>query len=295
MSEYRYACPVCGQHIKCDTSQSGAPMECPTCLQKIIPPEPPAEGDQKLILSGKKVDDRPKTSFPSLGQPMMEVPRRNFPVAVLALLVVIVIATTAAAVVFHGRLFKSDGKPTELAWLEIPRTNAALPPGPPVVIPQASDADWMLNLGEAQIPEATAAGRIHGQNFLCERSSFQAGTLTLRQGTHGPTEFGLVISFGAATPEMLAATPINVTTNAHLAARVDLRWKETDQVLNDNFQAGYALRLEFGTPANNHLPGKIYFCAPDDARSYVAGTFNAEIRKPRPPRPPSPNSPPANN
>jgi len=295
MSEYKYACPVCGQHIKCDTSQSGAVMVCPTCLQKITPPQPPAEADQKFILSGKKVDDRPKTSVLLTAQPVLEVPKRNFPVAVLALLVLIVLCSATAAVVFHGRLFKSAGKPTAQARLEPPRTNAVPPPRPPVVIPHAADTNWMLNLAAAQFPETPAAGRIHGRDFLCERSSFQAGILTLRQGTRGGVDFGLVINFGEATPEMLAGTAINVTTNAHLAARVNLRWKETDQVLNDFFQAGYALRLEFGTAANNRLPGKIYFCAPDDDQSYVAGTFNADIRKPRPAKPAPPNPTPANN
>ncbi len=42
MSEFKYACPVCGQHIKCDSSQGGSVMECPTCFQKIIVPQAPA-------------------------------------------------------------------------------------------------------------------------------------------------------------------------------------------------------------------------------------------------------------
>ena len=160
---------------------------------------------------------------------MLEVPKNEISRwRVLALLVVIVIVSATAAVVFHARLFKSAGKPTEQARLEHPGTNAAPPkpvppPRPPVVIPHAADTNWMLNLATAQFPESPAAGRIHGRDFLCERSSFQAGTLTLRQGTRGAVDFGLVINFGEATPEMLAGTAINVTTNAHLAARVNLR------------------------------------------------------------------------
>ena len=59
MSEFKYACPVCGQHIKCDVSQAGSVMECPTCFQKIVAPQAPAAGDAKLILTGMKADDRP--------------------------------------------------------------------------------------------------------------------------------------------------------------------------------------------------------------------------------------------
>jgi hypothetical protein len=54
--------------------------------------------------------------------------------------------------------------------------------------------------------------------------------------------------------------------------------------MRDNFDGGYAMRLEFGALANNRMPGKIYLCTPDETKSYIAGTFNVEIRRPRPPR-----------
>jgi hypothetical protein len=52
--------------------------------------------------------------------------------------------------------------------------------------------------------------------------------------------------------------------------------------------AGYAMKLEFGRPVDQRLPGRIYLCTPDEARSVVVGTFSAEIRKPPPPKPPQP-------
>jgi DNA-directed RNA polymerase subunit RPC12/RpoP len=48
MSEFKYACPVCGQHMKCDSSQSGTVMECPTCFQKITAPQAPATDDAEI-------------------------------------------------------------------------------------------------------------------------------------------------------------------------------------------------------------------------------------------------------
>jgi hypothetical protein len=45
------------------------------------------------------------------------------------------------------------------------------------------------------------------------------------------------------------------------------------------------MKLEFGPIAANKMPGKIYLCLPDFSKSFVAGTFNAEIRKPAPPGP----------
>ena len=65
MSEFKYACPVCGQHIKCDSSQVGTVMECPTCFQKITVPQAPDTDDQKLIITGTKVgSERPAQKIP---------------------------------------------------------------------------------------------------------------------------------------------------------------------------------------------------------------------------------------
>src|SRR5208337_632800 len=98
------------------------------------------------------------------------------------------------------------------------------PPKPAVAAPPANSALWSLDLEAASIPTTPAAGRIHGQDFIVERASFQNGTLTLRRGTHGPVDFGVTINFSGAQAEALAAQAINVTTITDEAARVTLRW-----------------------------------------------------------------------
>ena len=57
MSEFKFACPVCGQHMMCDSSQGGSVMECPTCFQQITAPQAPAP-DAKFILTGTKVSEK---------------------------------------------------------------------------------------------------------------------------------------------------------------------------------------------------------------------------------------------
>ncbi len=43
MSEFKFNCPQCKQHIACDTTYVGAQINCPACGQAIIvPPMPPA-------------------------------------------------------------------------------------------------------------------------------------------------------------------------------------------------------------------------------------------------------------
>ncbi len=39
MTEFKFSCPQCGQHIHCDTSYSGTQINCPICQQAILVPQ----------------------------------------------------------------------------------------------------------------------------------------------------------------------------------------------------------------------------------------------------------------
>ena len=290
MSEFKYACPVCGQHMQCDSSQAGSVTECPTCFQKITVPQAPEGENQKFIITGTKVGERPMPTIPEDRAVM--APEKTWPMAVVVALLVLACAAGAAVFVFRGKIFKSSvpvapanqvSPGSEEAYTQ-PQTQVRTKPAPPapLVAPPASDANWMLDLGTAAIPDSTAAGRIHGQDFIVERAILQSGTLTLRAGRAGTVESGIIINFGGAQPESLAGQSINVTTDADKAAGVMLRWKDGDQQSKVTITNGYALRLNFGRLSGNHLPGKIYLCTPDETKSYIAGTFNADIRRPKP-------------
>jgi DNA-directed RNA polymerase subunit RPC12/RpoP len=289
MSEFKYACPVCGQHMRCDSSQAGSVMECPTCFQKITVPQAPASEDQKFIITGTKVGERPAPSIPEDRAVM--APEKNWPAAAVVALLVLACAAGAAIFVFRGKIFKSSAAVAPANQVVSGSVETSAPPQtqvrskptpPPLVAPPASDTNWMLDLAAAVIPGSTAAGRIHGQDFIVERAILQNGTLTLRTGRGGPVESGVIINFGGAPPESLAGQSLNIATNADRAAGVMLRWRDGDQQSKAAMTNGYALKLVFGQLSGNHLPGKIYLCAPDETKSYIAGTFNADIRRPRP-------------
>jgi len=281
MSEFKYACPVCGQHMKCDSSHSGTVMECPTCFQKITAPQAPATDDPKFIITGTKVGERPiPAAVADAGAAPAPMPEKSSPLPAIIFIVLVCVAG-AVLFVYRGKIFKSsDRQASPVANATGGQPTPVKPPKPAVVAPPADDARWMLTLDAAAIPNLPAAGRIHGRDFICDRANLQGGALTLRDAA----DLGATINFGSVLPEALAGQSINVATNAEKAARVILRWKEGNLSLRENFTNGYALRIEFGLPDNNHLPGKVYLCMPDAEKSYLTGNFDAEIRKPKPPR-----------
>jgi hypothetical protein len=287
MSEFKYACPVCGQHIKCDSSQGGTVMQCPTCFQKITAPQAPESADPKFIITGRKVGERPiPAAVVDAGTVPKPVPPENFSWPAIAF-VVLLCAAVVMLFVFRESIFKFTGG-KEVAPKPAPlQKPVSLPPPPkPILVaPPANDALWMLNLDEATISNSPAAGRVHGQDFIVNRANIRNDMLVLHTAMQGPQDFGIAINFSGAQAEALVARFINVATNNEAAARVTLFWGNEANSGRVSFKRGYAMRLDFGVLMNNHLPGKIYLCTPDAEKSYLVGVFDAEVFRPRPYKP----------
>ena len=282
MSEFKFACPVCGQHMMCDSSQGGSVMECPTCFQKITAPQAPAP-DAKFILTGTKVSEKRITvrGFDAAAGGSV-APEKPFPLALLLGVVVLVLAAAGTVFAFRGKIFKTQKPPPVTVAAA---TNAAPPPKPAPVAPPASDTNWLLTLDDVDLPAAPVVGRIHGRDFIVERAAFQVqnSVLILRQGTRGPVEFGAQINFSGALPESLAGKNLNIIADTNKSARITLHWRDdTGAAQKASYDNNYAMRLEFGTLAKGRLPGKIYLCMPDAEKSYLMGSFTAAIIKPKP-------------
>jgi len=284
MSEFKFACPVCGQHITADSRTSGERLECPTCFRKIIVPQAPADADSKLILSAAQADKpRPPQSNPELAVPFLRSPRRNVLSAVAGTLLLLA-AAAAGIYLLRDRLFKRA----------TPESQALTKRPPKSVYPVPTNVSWTLKLGSQPLPEGVAVGQIHGEGFQCERATLQAGNLTLRQGKTWPPDLGVSIALFAKQGEELSGKTVEVSADRQPPVpRVTLRWKdERDMPITHNFASGYALKIEFGEAASGRMPGRIYLCIPDESRSVIAGDFDAEIRKPPPPKPKQPKAAP---
>jgi hypothetical protein len=281
MSEFKFACPVCGQHITADSNSSGTPLTCPTCFQKIIVPQAPSLPDSKLILSAAQASKgrpAPADIEPSRARPHPSALLAALPGLVLLL---VLAGGGAAAYVWRDKLSTLTGTKPGNGSSAQQSSNA---PVPRTVYPVPTNIIWSLDITNATIPEARTAGRLHREGFFCEHATLTGGNLTLRQGPHWPPELGLtVVLFARSADELSGKTVVVSADRQPPLPRVILRWKNrNDKAVTRTYTNGYALKVVFGKAAAGRIAGKLYLAFPDPAQSVAAGTFDAIIHKPRP-------------
>lgn len=280
MSEFKFACPVCGQHITADSKDTGSQISCPTCFRKIVVPQAPSLADPKFVLSASEANKPrpPQPTVPGL-EPIERQPQKT--VIPVTLIVLLVLACAAGATLFalRGRFHsKPDSEPVTAAD-NADTNNAETPVGVTAPADYAGSNLWTLDLSEAKFPETLVAGSLHHEAFLLERATLSGSNLTLRVGRNGPVKLGLNVYFFNREAEELSGKAAEVKPADPKAPRVVLRWEDGQ---SQTFHDGYAMKVEFGTLNNNTIPGKLFICLPDDSKSWVAGTFRAEIRRPKP-------------
>jgi len=278
MSEVKFACPVCGQHITADSEASGRHLECPTCFRKIVVPQPPALPDSKLLLSASQVaKPRPPTivSGPVFAPARTTLAQRVLPIVALVL---VLAGGAAAAWVFWPKPAANHG-PVTAARAPRPKKLPSFP------IP--ARMTWSLDPTDLVYPDEPAAGSLLGHGFTSERTSIQGGLLSFRQGKRWSPELALSIAFPEHQPAELSGRSIDFGTNhAPPLPRVLIHWKDPEKrQQKQDFPKGYALKVSFGQIANGRLPGRLYLCLPDGSNSVFAGRFEAEIKLPPPPKP----------
>lgn len=287
MSEFKFACPICGQHITADSKDTGSQIPCPTCFRKIVVPQAPATTDPKFVLSASEANKpRPQVTAPQL-EPIK--PTAGKPALPVALIILLVLACGAGAtlVLLRGKIFKSSSTTSQT---EQPTAKSNAPSATQSVQIETPDTNslWTLDPTNA-IPDAPAMGRIHRRAFTCDRATLQGGRLTLRAGRSGPIELAVDVYFFTKEPEELVGRNAEIKPTDTKAPRVSVRWKEGDKVTSESFRnAGYAMKVEFGSASGGRLPGKVFIALPDESKSWVAGTFTAEMKKASPPKPKPP-------
>jgi hypothetical protein len=277
MSEFKFACPVCGQHITADASASGNPLECPTCFQTLIIPHAPEFGDRKLILTAAKATAKKTSSPPSPHEGRKSALEQLKGFIPLSLLV----ATGGVAFfLWHGEISSLANKLADRAT----RSPAEAPAAPAFrsSYPVPDNVVWGLNPTNAAIPGGEVVGRIHGHGFRCERAVLKGDRLSLRQGAAGPPDLGFTVTLSAKRAEELSGKTVMISPSSPGSApRVVLRWKDDQQEpVTQHFHSGYAMKLMFGRVADGKIFGRIFIALPDEQKSFAAGNFEAEVTRP---------------
>ena len=282
MSEFKFACPVCGQHITADSANSGSQLECPTCYRKIVVPQAPTSSDPKFILSAAEAN-KPRPPQMTPGASPITKPARTSRITVVLLILALLLAV-GALVFFRGKIF-GLGKPSEPQLAGSVSGEATEGDGNSskkiANVPAATNnISWNLDLSQVPFPEAPAEGKLWGEFVSPNRNALTGGALSFRQSTRGLPDLSVTIYFFAKQPEELRGKTINISTNDTPAPRVAIRWKEGKEIRSEFFTNGYALNLELGDIVGNRIAGKVYLSLPDDEQSRVAGSFVADIKKP---------------
>src|SRR5258708_22452507 len=103
MSEFKFACPVCGQHITADSAATGTQIECPTCFQKIVVPQAPASADSKFILSAAQVA-KPRPGSQNGAAAPLEKPSSSKDLLLWAAVALILVAAGTAGFIFRDKI-----------------------------------------------------------------------------------------------------------------------------------------------------------------------------------------------
>jgi hypothetical protein len=264
MSEFKFACPVCGQHITADSTTSGGQVECPTCFRKIVVPQAPASPDSKLILSAAQVDQR-RLANPEPTRPLKRGPRHPAISNGVVALLILLITGSVITWLLRSRLYYAHPEPT------LPTQLTNVPGGVP--------EKWTTDLAAATFPESKVTGRIIGVKFNCEKTTLQGGALSFYQNPGLPSERRVMISLFTHRPEMLSGVSFNVPhERTGPRPKLVLQIKHANESPTERtVEKNYALKMAFDEVDDSRLSGRIYLAIDDEEKSYIAGRFTAEI------------------
>lgn len=185
-------------------------------------------------------------------------------------IVVLVLAVVVGAGVYF-RMQGGDGLgfPGGLFGKETPKA-----PPPPTPVPKPP----VPKPPEPEFPAHAPKGQLLGKAFAVDHAVFSEGMLMLRQA-QGAVELRIYLpgnKWEMPTDKKFKfenATGVDVP-RVHVSGKEDGK----PEPVHREFAEKYSLKLEFGPEKDGKLPGKIKLTLPDEGKSGVAGTFEADVR-----------------
>jgi len=169
-----------------------------------------------------------------------------------------------------------------------------------------AEARWLADCSRAAPPAAPLQGSVQGRAFRPNRTE-----LLLRAAPRGVQRSTYVLRFAQISgpyPDIEATITVITPLGQGLAGKsflvdargpmkmpgairegsiryppvqgVTFRWREKGKSASQtDTPRKYTLRLQFGKSAAGRVPGTLYFCVQDPARTWVAGKFSAVPRQ----------------
>lgn len=195
----------------------------------------------------------------------------------IVILIVLVIGGAGAYLAQQdgGLDFVSGLFESEPATIRAPAPAVARKPAPGPAAPAAAKP------AAPGISAEPAKGQVHGKPFVVGDSYIENGVLTLRLGKDVTADLEVKVMLPGSPWETPAGKTFKVMEAGGAGTpQVALAWKEDGQGApsEQKFTDKYSMMLEFGQEKDKKLPGKIQLNLPDETKSHVAGTFEADIR-----------------
>ncbi|MFZ9938106.1 MAG: hypothetical protein ACO3JG_13765 [Luteolibacter sp.] len=152
----------------------------------------------------------------------------------------------------------------------------------PAPVDEAPAAGQPEEASGQPIPGDPAVGKVHGKEFKVEKATLDTrmGTLKLQQGEAliGDMQFTIFLfdDDEKMDGKTIKVKPKQDSTTAHIHMRYKAEGKNVPET--EIHMDKYTMSLEFGIAKDGKIPGKINLRLPDKAGSFVAGSFEAEIK-----------------
>ena len=146
---------------------------------------------------------------------------------------------------------------------------------------RTSSLGWRMDLEGVKIPEAAAAGMIHGEEFVMGSAKIENGVLTIRDGEDFFPDHAVMIFLFLKNGDTGEGKTYHVTGDSGFGTpHIHMKWRMEEKNIPETemFMKDYIMRLDLGNIVDGTLPGKVYLCLPDDMKSFVAGSFEAIVK-----------------
>jgi len=148
-------------------------------------------------------------------------------------------------------------------------------------VPTRALRGWTMNILNAAITEDPLAGRIVGRTFRPDEAALESGVLRFRMDVGQASETMVEVHGIQRIGEPLEGKAFEMPSVSGLnTPSVFFRWNDPTRLdaAVRRFYNRFAFKLEFGRIRDGRISGKLFIAVHDVDKSYLNGTFEAEIR-----------------